>query len=207
MLKAAGAGGAWSVKLGMLFSKIGLSPNAWTLISLVPAVLGFISLAYGGLLLGAALFILSGLIDAIDGAVARVTGAVSSLGAFLDGVIDRYVEMLLYGGLLVFLANNYAPEILMPHTYWLALLIFGGLMPVFVRAYADHRGVVTDPERQRLMGGILERAERLGLLLAGMVLGHFNLVFLVYLIAATAILSNVTSIQRIMFVFRAAKNG
>ena len=200
MLKAAGAGGTASVKIGMVFSKVGLSPNAWTIISLLPAVLGFLALLYNNLLLGAALFILSGLMDAIDGAVARVTGAVTNLGAFLDGVIDRYVEILLYLGLLVFLTNNYAPEILMPHAYWFALLIFGAVMPTFVRAYADHRNVLTDPKDHQRMGGILERAERIGLIFAGMVLGHFNPVFLVYLIAATGVLANVTALQRIIFV-------
>jgi len=200
MLKAAGAGGIASVKIGMVFSRVGLSPNTWTLISLIPAVLGFLALVYNQLLLGAVLFILSGLMDVIDGAVARVTGAVTNLGAFLDGVIDRYVEILMYMGLLVFLTNSTAPEILMPHAYWFALLIFGALMPTFVRAYADHRNVITDPKDHQRMGGILERAERIGLVFAGMVLGYFNPVFLVYLIAVTGVLANVTAIQRIIFV-------
>lgn len=205
MLKASGASGNASVKLGMLFSKIGLSPNAWTITALVPAIAGFIALLYGQLLFGAALFILSGFMDAIDGAVARVTGTVSNLGAFLDGIIDRYVELLLYLGLLFFLTNNYAPEIFFPHVYWIALLIAGALMPTFVRAYADHRKVVTEPEDQKRMGGLIERAERMGLIFAGMILGYFNPVFLIYLVAVTAVLSHVTAFQRIYFVFKFRK--
>ncbi len=205
MLKAAGAGGTASIRMGMLFSKLGISPNVWTLIALIPAIAGFMALAYNQLLLGALLFMVSGLVDAIDGAVARVTGAVSNLGAFLDGIIDRYVEILLYMGLLVFLTQNYAPEILLPHTYWIALMIFGALMPTFVRAYADHRKLVTEPEQHRAMGGILERAERLAFLFAGMLLGYFNPVFLVYLVAVTAILANATAIQRILFVIRVGR--
>ncbi len=202
MLKATGAGGTTSVKIGIVFSRIGLSPNTWTLLSLIPAVLGFVALLYNHLLLGTFLFILSGLTDAIDGAVARVTGAVTNFGAFLDGVIDRYVEILMYMGLLVFLTNNPAPELFMPHSHWIALLIFGALMPTYIRAYADHRGVVTDPKDHQRMGGILERAERLALIFAGMVLGHFNLAFLVYVIAVVAVLSNMTAVQRILFVLR-----
>jgi phosphatidylglycerophosphate synthase len=200
MLKSKGALWEMSVKIGMIFSKVGLSPNQWTILALVPAVLGFVALLYSQLLLGAVLFIFSGLIDAIDGAVARVIGAVSNLGAFLDGIIDRYVEILLYMGLLFFLLNNYTPEILIPHAYWIALLIFGAMMPTFVRSYADHRNVVTEPEEHKRMGGLLERAERLGLIFAGMVLGYFNTTFLIYIIVTTAVLSHITSLQRIIFV-------
>lgn len=194
-----------SVRIGMLFSKAGLSPNAWTLLALLPAVCGFAALVYGQLLLGAVLFLLSGLLDAIDGAVARVTGAVSNLGAFLDGVIDRYVELLLYLGLLAYLSVSWAPQILFPHAFWIVLLVSGALMPTFVRAYADHRNVVTEPEDHRRMGGMVERAERLGLLFAGMALGYFNTTFLVYMIAATAVLSHVTALQRIRFVLGFSK--
>jgi len=204
MLKANDSFTGTTVKVGRLFSKFGLSPNAWTVISLVPAIAGFVAIIYGYLLPAAALFLFSGFIDAIDGAVARVTGAVTNLGAFLDGIIDRYVEMLLYVGILVFLSGSYAPELLMPHYYWIALLIFGALMPTFVRSYADHRGVVTEPEDHKRMGGLIERAERLALIFAGMILGYFNSIFLIYLVAATAVLSNVTALQRIAFVVRFA---
>jgi phosphatidylglycerophosphate synthase len=205
MLKASGSMGNASIKLGIYFSKIGLSPNAWTVLALLPAFFGFLALAYNQLLAGAVLFILSGLIDAVDGAVARVTGAVTNLGAFLDGIIDRYVEMLLYLGLLIFLQNNYVPELLIPHIYWIAILIFGALMPTFVRAYADHRNVVTDPREHRLMGGLVERAERMVLILLAMLLGYFNTAFLIYLIAVTAVLSHFTALQRILYVVRVAK--
>lgn len=205
MLKASGSAEAASIKIGTLFAGVGLSPNQWTVISIIPAVFGFVALLYGQLISGAVLFILSGLIDAIDGAVARVTGAVSNLGAFLDGVIDRYVEILMYMGILFFLTNNHAPELLIPHAYWVALLIFGALMPTFVRSYADHRGVVTESEDHRRMGGLLERAERLGIIFAGLILGHFNTAFLIYAVAATAVLSNITALQRIIFVIGFAK--
>lgn len=204
MLKAMGAGGAASVKIGRIFAKVGLSPNAWTVLALVPAAVGFFALIYNQLLLGALLFMASGLIDAIDGAVARVTGAVTNLGAFLDGVIDRYVEIMMYLGILVFLSTNYTPDILMPHYYWIVLLVFGALMPTFVRSYADHRGVVTEPEDHRRMGGFLERAERLCFIFAGMVLGYLNTTILIYMVAVTAVLSNITAFQRILFVVRFA---
>ena len=84
---------------------------------------------------------------------------------------------------------------------WLLLLVFGAVMPSFVRAYADHREVVTDRDDQKRMGGFMERFERLGLVLAGMFLAVvWDIVALMYAIALVAILSNLTAIQRIGFV-------
>lgn len=141
-----------SVKLGMLFSHVGLSPNTWTVLAILPAVIAFIALAvYHNLFMGFLFFLAAGVIDAIDGAVARVTSRVSALGAFLDGVIDRYVEFLMYLGLLFYLMAE-SVEFVFPSCVWIVLLVFGALMPSFMRAYADHRKVVTDPADLRRMG-------------------------------------------------------
>jgi len=60
-----------SVKLGMLFSHVGLSPNTWTVLAILPAVIAFIALAvYHNLFMGFLFFLAAGVIDAIDGAVA-----------------------------------------------------------------------------------------------------------------------------------------
>ncbi len=184
-----------SIKIGIIFSRFGISPNIWTLISIIPAVLGFGALYTHHLIYGLILFLISGIIDAIDGSVARVTGRVTSFGAFLDGIVDRYVEILLYLGLLFYGISG----------LWISLLIFGAIMPSFVRAYADHRGVVTEPEDHRRMGGILERGERLTLIYIGMLLGHFDFSWLLYIIKLAAILGNITALQRIWFVFNYKK--
>lgn len=193
-----------SIKVGYFFSMLGISPNMWTLLSLLPALAGFVSLYYRSLLLGALLFFISGFIDLIDGSVARVTSSVSNLGAFLDGIIDRYVEILLYVGLWVYLSGE--PSFILPTSFWIMLLVFGSVMPSYVRAYADHKNVVTDPEAQRRMGGLLERSERLDLLYLGMLLGYFDVNWLLYAIALVAVLSNLTAFQRIFFVLKRAKS-
>lgn len=82
------------------------------------------------------------------------------------------------------------------------LLLFGAVMTSFVRAYADHRGIVKDPEDLKRMGGLVERAERLILLYAGMFLGIFDLRWLMIVVAITAVLANLTALQRIMFALR-----
>jgi phosphatidylglycerophosphate synthase len=180
---------------------IGLSPNAWTLISLVPALAGLAALVMHQLALGLAMFALSAFIDIVDGTVARVTNQVSDKGAYIDGVVDRYVELMLYLGLLIYGGRG---EFLgLPNEAWIVILVFGGLMTSFVRAYADHRGIVKDPGELKRMGGLLERLERLMLLYFGMLLGLFDIQWLMAVIALTALLANATALQRIRFALRA----
>ncbi len=179
------------------FAALGLSPNGWTLLSLVPAVAGLAALSLNNLAAGLALFVLSGFIDMVDGAVARATGQATAKGAFIDGVVDRYVELMLYLGLLFYLGRG---EILfLPNEVWFVLLVFGAVMTSFVRAYADHRGLVKDQKDLKEMGGLLERGERLLLLYAGMAAGLFNSQWLMIVITITAVLANATALQRIAF--------
>ena len=184
------------------FSALGLGPNYWTMLSLVPASVGFLALASHRLAAGLVLFAASGFIDMVDGAVARVTNSSTASGAFIDGVMDRYVELLLCLGLTLYLG----PEayLLLPIPFWMVLMIFGSVMTSFVRAYADHRGVLKDPLFQKRMGGLLERAERLIVLYLGMLLGIFDENWLLWAIIVVAVLSNVTAVQRIIF---AVRNG
>jgi archaetidylinositol phosphate synthase len=179
---------------------LGLSPNGWTLLSLVPALAGLYALATGRLEAGLILFIISGFIDMVDGAVARVTNQATARGAFIDGIVDRYVEILLYLGLIIYLGPGEFLDL--PRDIWFMLLVFGALMTTFSRAYADHRGVVKDPGELKRMGGLLERGERLLLLYAGMVAGMFNAEWLMATVAIVAILANITVLQRILFAVR-----
>lgn len=181
------------------FAALGIGPNAWTLLSIVPAFGGLAALGYHNLAAGLILFALSGFMDMVDGAVARATNQSTAKGAFIDGVLDRYVELLLILGLTVYLGRT---DFLLPSEIWMVLLLFGAVMTSFVRAYADHRGIVKDAEDLKKMGGLVERAERLILLYAGMLLGLFDLRWLMIVIAITAVLANLTAMQRIMFALR-----
>lgn len=191
-----------SNSLGIFFAAFPLTPNQWTLLSVVPALAGFAALVYGQMAAGIALFAVSAVIDAIDGGVARVTGTASRLGAFLDGVIDRIVEALLLFGLMF---SGFVQAWYLPSYAWIALLLFAGTgMTSFVRAYAHHRKALTDEKKLRGMGGVLERPERLILIFAGMVAFFWQPLYLTYALAAAAILACVTVLQRIWFV---AKNS
>ncbi|HWQ19303.1 MAG TPA: CDP-alcohol phosphatidyltransferase family protein [Methanotrichaceae archaeon] len=184
-------------RLLMPLSRLGIHPNIWSTLALGLALAGAASLAWHSLLAGLAFFVLSGIIDMIDGAVARATKTASARGAFLDGVLDRYVEALLSLGLMIYLGPSEFLGVSMQ--LWILALLFGSVMTAFVRAYADHRGIVKDPELQKRMGGLLERAERLMLIYLGMVLGLHSTSWLQYVIVLVAVLSNATAVQRVLF--------
>lgn len=182
------------------FTALGLGPNHWTMLSLVPATLGFLALASHRLSIGLVLFAVSGFVDMVDGAVARATNSSTASGAFIDGILDRYVELFLCLGLTLYLSPE--AHLLLPISFWMVLMIFGSVMTSFVRAYADHRGVLKDPVLQKSMGGLLERAERLLALYLGMLLGIFDESWLMWTIIVVAVLSNVTAVQRIILALR-----
>ncbi len=184
--------GKLSVKIGMLFSKLPISANQWTLLSLVPAFIALYFLVQEQFLLAGAFFIVSSFLDLVDGSVARVTGTVSRFGAYLDTIIDRYVEAIIVFGLL-FVA---LPEFFGPSYAWIFLYFFGSMMTTYAKAAAKEKRLV--PEGRELRGGILERAERLIILFIGIILAFVNPLYLVYTVVLLAVLTNVSAMQRIL---------
>jgi len=185
-------------RAGHLFSRVPISPNAWTIISLLVAILGFAALVLHEMLLGLILFLLAAALDAIDGAVARAARKVTKLGAYLDGMADRFVEALLIFGLMSF----GLPEFIIPGYAWLALLLFfGTCMTSYARAYADHRKALSKKEMEK-MSGALERAERLLLIFAAMLAWFINPIYATYVIALTSLLALITVAQRVGFVVK-----
>jgi len=179
-----------STKIGMIFSRLGLTPNQWTMLSLVPAIASFYFLTQSQLLLAAAAFAVAGFLDLVDGSVARVTGRVTKFGAYLDTVVDRYIEALIVLGL--FFVSM--PSFYLPANFWLLLYLFGGMMTTYVKAAAKEKELV----REELKGGAFERAERLGLLFLGIFFGAFDLNYLALLIIVLAIATNISALQRIL---------
>jgi phosphatidylglycerophosphate synthase len=181
------------IKLGIAFAQFPLSPNKWTIISLLPAIAGIYFLLRHELAYALFLFALAAAMDAIDGGVARVMGKVTNYGAYLDGMTDRFVEAAMLFGLMLF---GY-PDWMVPGWMWLTgMLFFGTTMTTFSRAYADHRKVVTEKELLDRMGGILERAERLMLIFASMIAYFIMPVYATYIMAFGVLLAAVTVLQR-----------
>jgi archaetidylinositol phosphate synthase len=135
--------------VGRWFSKVGPSPTAWTAVGLVASVLAggaYSTSGYQGEAVGAALILVAGWFDVVDGAVARATGRTSKQGAFLDSTLDRVAEIVLFSGILL---GGYAPPILV------LVALASSLLVSYTRAKGDALGVA-------LSGvGIGERSERL----------------------------------------------
>jgi len=184
-------------KTGGFFSKF-LEPNQYTLGSLIFALLCFFSLRNLNLVLGLIFLSAATLLDFIDGAVARKTKKATKKGAYLDTICDRYVEGIVFFGLL-FLPW---PKIIFPAHFWIFLAFFGSLMTTYAKAAAKEKEVV----QEELKKGFIGRGERMILITLAIFLGIFNLNWGLYPIIILAIFSNLTAFQRIYLGFKPRKN-
>lgn len=168
-------------------SRLGLTPNSLTLISLLMALTGLI-LSYlfvSGVLLSICI-VISGIADVLDGAVARLQGRETRRGAFLDSFIDRVSEALFAISFVLLGFNAYTV---------IALLASSNLVS-YARARAESLGVKLDGV------GLMERAERLIFLAFIAILADTigALAHLLYTIAV--VLTSLTAIQRFIYVWR-----
>ncbi|MBT8494845.1 MAG: CDP-alcohol phosphatidyltransferase family protein [Deltaproteobacteria bacterium] len=137
----------------------GLTPDSLTLASIVASAGSGLAIATGHLATGGWLYIFAGLLDTLDGRLAKVTGQQSRAGAFLDSVCDRWAELLVLAGFAIFLRD----------TVWLAptlLAIAGSVMVSYTRAKGEGMGVTLD-------GGHMQRPERIAILATGTLLTAF----------------------------------
>lgn len=171
-------------RVGQFFKWLPLHPNDITLLSVALAAAGA-WYTYQLSLLGPVLFLLSFLIDGLDGAVARAKNLTSAFGAYLDGTCDRVVEFLALLPLLLFPL----PGLLIPS---LLILFFGSCMTAFSKAYADHREAVEHKTAAKL-STLMPRTERVIGIWVGLVLfvqGRMDLLVpLLWILAAGSILS------------------
>jgi phosphatidylglycerophosphate synthase len=86
--------------IAVAFGRIGLTPNALTVLGFLIAVVAAIAAAAQAWLLAGILVIGGGVFDLFDGALARATGKVSKLGAFMDSTFDRWGEAVVYVGIV-----------------------------------------------------------------------------------------------------------
>jgi CDP-diacylglycerol--glycerol-3-phosphate 3-phosphatidyltransferase len=138
------------VRLGRLLGALGVSANALTGASLLLAVPGAAAVALGGFWWAIALFLASGALDALDGAVARATHTESRFGALLDSTSDRASDALPLMGATVFLSLG-------GHGAWV-LAPLGALVTSFAISYVRARAEGLGFELPTLF---MRRAERL----------------------------------------------
>ena len=169
------------------FVRLGISPNALTIGSLVGNVAVAGLLVRDELVAAGVLLLAFNLLDLLDGEVARASGRSSEFGAFLDSFCDRYAEIVVYLGLLVWSGGR--GDLL---GQVLVLLALGGsTMVSYARARAEGLGLRGGP-------GLLTRLERIVLLGLGFLVPPL----LPWVIGLMAVLTNVTAIQRAVHVWR-----
>tara|TARA_B000000565_G_scaffold64318_1_gene43192 strand:+ start:15 stop:629 length:615 start_codon:yes stop_codon:yes gene_type:complete len=175
--------------IGVLLSRIGVTANALTATGIVIAGIGSVFIGQGRLFLGFIFLILTGLPDALDGAVAKASGTSSVRGAFLDSVSDRVTDILLFCGIAWYLASNESGRIMM-----LPVAVMGAAMLIsYQRAKAESLGFDAK-------GGIMERAERFIVLALGLLISDI----LIPVLWVMLILTLITAIQRFIKVWNQA---
>jgi CDP-diacylglycerol--glycerol-3-phosphate 3-phosphatidyltransferase len=176
--------------IGAFLNRIGLMPNTMTILGLVGNTVGAIFLAQGKMTIGGLIILSMGPVDALDGTMARLRGEPSEFGAFVDSVTDRYSELVIFGGLLIYYFQQ---------GDWTAALVTyvaagGSVLVSYVRARASSLGYDTKV-------GILTRMERY-LVLAPTLVLNIPLVGLWII----AILANITALQRIWDIRRQTRS-
>lgn len=169
---------------GAFLNRIGLTPNTITVLGLVGTTIGAYVISQGEMTKGGFILLLSVLVDALDGTMARLRGESSDFGGFVDSVSDRYAEFITFGGLLYYFLSQ--------ESYIGVMITFaaagGSVLVSYVKARAEGLGFTAKV-------GILTRVERYIVLIPLLV---FDQPFIA--VVLIALLGNITALQRILHV-------
>jgi CDP-diacylglycerol---glycerol-3-phosphate 3-phosphatidyltransferase len=142
--------------IGRALGRTPLSPNRLTTLGLLLTTAAAVVVATGDLVIGGWLLVAGGLMDTFDGAVARSTGRSTPFGGFYDSVSDRISDGVILGG-IAFLVRD------QPRLFLLAVV---ALVAAEVTSYVRAKAESIDLD---CSVGVLERAERAILLMAGLI--------------------------------------
>lgn len=181
--------------LAKAIAALRLTPNACTVLSLLAAAAAGVFFGLGKTLAAVVLVFVSAFFDAIDGAVARLTGIASPAGDYLDHVFDRYADIFIVTGIFAWGTLTWTSQV--PAWAIGVFALTGVLMSSYLGTQAQAVGL------KRNYGGILGRADRLVLLL---VFGAVEVVFPVsllfglpalgWLLVIFGVFGHVTAVQR-----------
>jgi len=169
----------------------GVHPNFLTFFGLLVNIWAAMLFAAGRFQAAGAVMIFAGLFDMVDGRVARAQGRVTRFGAFFDSVIDRYSDLILYLGLLIYYANVSRNR----YAILVGIAMAGSVMVSYTRARAES----LIPECK---AGFFERPERIVLLIIGALSNRIAPALWIL-----AIGPNITVIHRIIHTWRAMQRG
>lgn len=168
-----------------VLSRCRIHPNTLTLLGMAINVIAAFYLSFGGFYTAGWIIFAAGAMDILDGAVARKTHTATEFGAFFDSVIDRYSDIALYLGLIVY----YGHRSRMDYVDLVGVCIMGSLMTSYARARAECL-------IEGCKVGFLERPERVVLMILG---AWFNR--MEHVLWVIAVLSNWTVISRILYTY------
>ncbi len=168
-----------------------LTPNAVTLIGFGLTVAAACLVGFGWLLPGGIVFLAGGILDLMDGALARLTGTASPFGALLDSLFDRLGEAALFLGLAIYaLEAEFSDERRLFFMVVLLLALIFSQAVSYLRARGEGLGVFT-------RAGVMTRPERVVLLAAGLISGQ-----IMWILLAIAAVSGLTLVQRLFTIGR-----
>lgn len=179
------------IPIGRSLRRTGITADFVTVTGIVVAAGASVAIGLGYLRLGFLLLVLSGVPDALDGAVAKASGTSSSRGAYFDSVADRLTDSLLFGGVAWHLAGVRSDRMMMLPVAIMATALFIS----YQRAKAESLGYDAK-------GGLMERAERFIVLAFGLLFAEILVPVLWVMLA----LSLVTAVQRFVKVWRQASS-
>jgi CDP-diacylglycerol--glycerol-3-phosphate 3-phosphatidyltransferase len=166
-----------------------IHPNVLTFLGLLINIWAAWLFSQGSFKWAGAVVVGAGLFDMVDGRVARATRQVTRFGGFFDSVLDRYSDLALFMGLLVYYAsiNRFFYIVLT------AIVMTGSVMVSYTRSRAEN--VIP-----KCKVGFLERPERVVLIILGALFDRMAAVLWVI-----AVFSNLTVIHRMIYTYQEAK--
>jgi CDP-diacylglycerol---glycerol-3-phosphate 3-phosphatidyltransferase len=182
LTRAIGRYVSWPLdRIAALLAPTGIPPNVITWSALVLNLWAGILFAAGRFAAGGGMMMLAGVCDLLDGPVARRQKRVSMFGGFLDSILDRYADLILFLGLLVYYAsvNRFLYAVLA------GAAMAGAVMVSYAKARAESLVPATDV-------GFWDRPERLLLMILGALVNRMPLVLWIL-----AIGPNITVMHRI----------
>jgi len=171
------------------FAATRINPNVLTVIGFAINLVAAYLFAYGYFRWAGAAVFLAGLFDMLDGRVARLTNRVTPFGGFFDSVLDRYSDLCLMIGLLVFYGRI--------NRFWYVTLVAVAMIGSVMVSYARARAENLIPTCKV---GFLERPERMVLIIIGAVFDRMAPVLWVI-----AVLSTVTVIHRVAYTWQESR--
>ena len=175
--------------IALFLDGLGITPNMLSLAGFGGHVIGAVLVGLGYLQAAGFVLLFLAPLDALDGSVARLHGEPSKFGAFFDSVIDRYSEMILFAGFLVYFLRRFDQD--------MAIWVFAAAAGSILVSYTRARGEALGYEVRR---GLLTRFERYLIIIP-------SLIFAVpkFGIIVIAIFANFTAIQRFFHVRKQAQ--